>query len=195
MIERLRRHPRSRVLSRYVESDLDARRRRAVEAHLRDCPRCQRDLASLTITIRAVRSLEAPSRAGLAESIVGALRAEEEGATATSLGARDAASAALLTVIAGSGRSSGGEPVPSRVAQEARAALRWCLQRRQLRLTLPIAVLAGVVLSLVNMGGTLLHGRIDLGVCVSCTVDFLVPFLTVNLGLVMLVRLPRRGRL
>jgi uncharacterized membrane protein len=62
-------------------------------------------------------------------------------------------------------------------------------------LTLPIAVIAGVVLSLVNMGGMLMHGKIDLGVCVSCAIDFLVPFLALNLGLLMLLWLPRRRRL
>ncbi len=39
---------------------------------------------------------------------------------------------------------------------------------------MPIAVAAGVVLSLVTVGGMFMHGRIDLGVCVSCAIDFLV---------------------
>jgi hypothetical protein len=53
----------------------------------------------------------------------------------------------------------------------------------------------GVVLSLVNMGGMLLRGRIDLGVCVSCAMDFLVPFVALNLGLLLLLRIPGRRRL
>jgi hypothetical protein len=58
----------------------------------------------------------------------------------------------------------------------------------------PIALVTGVVLSLVNMGGMLVHGRIDLGVCVSCALDFLVPFLALNLGLLMLLWAPRHRR-
>jgi hypothetical protein len=45
------------------------------------------------------------------------------------------------------------------------------------------------------MGGMLMHGRIDLGVCLSCAVDFLVPFVALNLALLMLLRVRRRTRL
>jgi hypothetical protein len=45
------------------------------------------------------------------------------------------------------------------------------------------------------MGGMLMHGKIDLGVCLSCAADFLVPFVALNLGLLMLLRLPRRRRI
>ena len=69
------------------------------------------------------------------------------------------------------------------------------MQRAQLRLTVPIALVAGVVLSMVNMGGMLMHGRIDLGVCVSCAIDFLVPFLALNLAMLLLLWVPRRRRL
>src|SRR5918995_1654297 len=41
-------------------------------------------------------------------------------------------------------------------------AVRYCLQRSQLRFTVPAGLLVGVVLSLVNHGGMLLHGEIDL---------------------------------
>jgi hypothetical protein len=40
----------------------------------------------------------------------------------------------------------------------------------------------------------LMHGKIDLGVCMSCALDFLVPFLALNLGLLMLLWAPRRQR-
>jgi hypothetical protein len=53
----------------------------------------------------------------------------------------------------------------------------------------------GVVLSFVNMGGMLMHGKIDLGVCLSCAMDFLVPFVALNLGLLLLARVPGRRRL
>jgi hypothetical protein len=58
----------------------------------------------------------------------------------------------------------------------------------------PIAVAAGVVLSVVNMGGTIFDGRIDLGVCLMCAANFLVPFLALNVGLLMLLPLPGRRR-
>ena len=60
---------------------------------------------------------------------------------------------------------------------------------------MPIALVAGAVLSMVNMGGMLMHGRIDLGVCVSCAIDFLVPFLALNLAMLLLLWVPRRPRL
>lgn len=63
-----------------------------------------------------------------------------------------------------------------------------------MRLTVPIALIAGIVLSLVNMGGLLMHGRVEIGVCISCTIDFLVPFLPFNLALLTLLWLPARSR-
>jgi anti-sigma factor RsiW len=201
MIERLRtislprRHPRRAVLSDYIDGDLDARERRALETHIRDCCRCRRELASLANTVHALGSVEADTPPGLADSIIAALRTEDPPELATGKRAADAAGQPWLKVVPGPGRPSARQPIRSRWPQEARAALRWCLRRPQLRLTLPIAVIAGVVLSLVNMGGMLMHGKIDLGVCVSCAIDFLVPFLALNLGLLMLLWLPRRRRL
>jgi hypothetical protein len=200
MIERLRtlwlprRHPRSGVLSRYLDGDLDARGRNALEAHVRDCSRCRRELASLAETVRALGSLETDSPRGLADSIVGALRGEDPSWTAISGRAADQPGQPVLTVLPGPGQPSARQPILTHRSQEIRAALRWCLQRPQLRFTVPIALVAGVVLILVNMGGTLMHGKIDLGVCVSCAMDFLVPFLALNVGLLMLLRLPRRRR-
>jgi hypothetical protein len=100
----------------------------------------------------------------------------------------------VLTVVPESGQPTVGERIRNRWPREARAALRWCLQRPQLRLTLPITVVAGVLLSMVNMGGMLMHGQIDVGVCLSCAVDFLVPFLALNLARLALLRVPRRPR-
>ena len=201
MIERLRalslpsRHPRAGALSRYLDGDLDARERRALEAHVRDCPRCRRELELLAETVRALGSLEADTTPGLADSIVGALRAEDSRDVTVASGARASVGQPFLTLIPGSGEPRARRPIRARWPQEARAALRWCLQRPRLRLTLPIALVAGVVLSIVNMGGMLVHGRINLGVCVSCAIDFLVPFLALNLGLLLLLWIPRRGRL
>ena len=201
MIDRLstllarRRHPRSAVFSSYLDGDLDARERRALETHVRECPRCRRELASLADTVQALGSLDAPTSPGLADSIIAALRAEDSREVAISKRVPESAGQPFLTVIAGSGQPTIGERIRRPWPEEARAALRWCLRRPQLRLTLPITLVAGVVLTLVNMGGMLMHGRIDLSVCLMCATDFLVPFLALNLGLVMLLRLPRRRRL
>jgi anti-sigma factor RsiW len=191
----LRRHPRSAVLSRYLDGDLDAEDRHALDAHIRDCPRCRRELGLLAVTLEGLGSLEPDSPPRLADSIIAALRAEAAPEIATLKRTPDAAGTRVLTVIPGSGPLPGGDPIAIRWPREARAALRWCLQRPQLRLTLPISVVAGVVLSMVNMGGMLMHGRIDLGVCMSCAIDVLVPFIALNLGLLMLLRLPGRRRL
>lgn len=198
MIERLRnlasarRHPRSEAFSRYLEDDLEARERGAIESHIRDCPRCREELASLSRTLGALRALEPDARPGLADSIIAALRTENPPESASSARDPDIAGSRPLAVVPGSGQRPPAKR--SRWPQEVRAAFRWCLQSRQLRLTVPIALIAGVVLSMVNMGGMLMHGRIDLGVCLSCTVDFLVPFLALNLALMMLLWLPARSR-
>lgn len=165
-----------------------------LEAHVSNCRRCQRELASLANTLDALGSLEPNSPAGLADSIIAALRAENPPQIASRRSSKFTGVPAL-TVVPGSGQPPAGDRSLIRWPQDARAALRWCLRRPQLRLTLPITVVAGVVLSMVNMGGMLMHGKIDLGVCVSCTIDFLVPFVALNLGLLMLLRLPGRRRL
>lgn len=200
MIERLRnfsrprRHPRPELLSQYLEGELDVHRREALEAHLRHCGRCRRLLASLASTLRALGSMGQQAPVGLADRIIATLRTERPEAV-TSEQSHDAAPPPVLTVVDGSSRSSDGDLVASRSPHRLRAGLRYCLQRPQLRLTVPIALVAGVVLSVVNMGGMLMHGRIDFGVCVSCAIDFVVPFVALNLGLLMLLRLPHRNRM
>jgi hypothetical protein len=49
------------------------------------------------------------------------------------------------------------------------------LRRSWLRVTLPIGLLLGVILSLVNQGGMLLSGQIDVRMCVICALDFMLP--------------------
>jgi hypothetical protein len=189
------RHPRSGLLSRYLDGDLDAQRRRALETHVRGCRRCRQEVASLASTVRALGMLESDSPPGLADSVIAALRAEPPSEVAVGRQGEAAAPAPTLSLVSASARAPTGQTIRKRWSHEARSALGWCLHGSQLRLTLPIAVAAGVVLSLVNMGGMLMQGRIDVGVCLSCAIDFLVPFLALNLGLLMLLWVPRRGRL
>jgi hypothetical protein len=73
------------------------------------------------------------------------------------------------------------------------AVVRSRLRRRQLRLTLPIALLAGVALSVINEGTNALRGQIDLGMCAMCAMNFVVPFIALKVTLLLSVRFPKRG--
>jgi anti-sigma factor RsiW len=189
-----RRHPAARVFSEYLDGDLDAGAHRTLEAHLRDCARCRATLASLTATVRALGSLETDSPSGLADSIIAGLRTGSPPEPASRRPRVDAATLPALSLVPGPSRQTRGDRAIGQWQHSARAALQWCLRPRQLRLTVPIALVTGAVLSLVNMGGMLMHGKIDVGVCVSCALDFVVPFLALNLGLLMLLWAPRRRR-
>ena len=138
-LRRSRVHPASATLSRYIDADLSAAERTAVERHVADCVSCRRLLASLRRTIGRLGSLEARSPSGLPETIIAALpqaSAEHGGADAR--------------------------------IDRLRAAVRYCRQRSQLRLTVPTALLVGAALTLVNQGGMLLNGDIDVGMCAVC---------------------------
>jgi anti-sigma factor RsiW len=189
----LRRHPQPRVLSRHLEGELDPAGRQQLEAHISGCARCRELLASLQTMLHELGSLSSQAPAGLADSIIEALRVDSP-ELAAHPPSRTAAGSPLLTVISGTGGAPDRDRGLSRWQRGVAAGLRWCLQRRQLRLTVPIALVAGVVLSLVNMGGMLMHGRIDFGVCMSCAMDFLVPFIAMNLGLLLLLWVPRHVR-
>jgi hypothetical protein len=64
------------------------------------------------------------------------------------------------------------------------AWLRYCLRLSRLRLTVPIALLVGTILSLVNQGGMLMAGQIDVRMCVICGLNFLLPLVALNILLV-----------
>lgn len=155
MERRRGRHPETVTWSRYLEDDVGARERGRLEAHLRECAECRSALQSLTQTIDALRSLDDEVSPGRADAIIATLPATTEHRGGL-----------------------GGEWRP-RVG----AALRYCVERSQLRFTLPIAVLVGVVLSVVNQGGMLFAGRIDVGMCATCALNFVLPFVAMNVVL------------
>ena len=64
-----------------------------------------------------------------------------------------------------------------------REAFAFCLQRRNLRRTLPIALVVGVVLTLINQGGVITAGHATSGTWIRCALNFVVPFLVSNAGL------------
>jgi hypothetical protein len=66
------------------------------------------------------------------------------------------------------------------------------MRRAQLRLTLPLAIAVGVALSLLNQYDMIFGGRSSpLEVCVMCAPNFVIPFLALNVVL-LVARLSRR---
>jgi hypothetical protein len=56
------------------------------------------------------------------------------------------------------------------------------------RTCLPIAIVVGTVLSLVNQADVILRGGLDLGVLLKIAINFLVPFLTSSTGALLAFR-------
>ena len=115
----------------------------------------------------------------LAEGIITALR--------TSGSSEAAPKAAVIGPQLGVLRS------PRPLVARSLAFVRDCLGRSRLRLTVPIAFVVGAILSLVNQGGMLLTGQIDLRMCAICGLDFLLPFVALNILLVAAANLARDG--
>jgi anti-sigma factor RsiW len=207
MIERLERltvrwgHARPRTLSRYIEGELTQSERVALEAHLSDCPDCRALLQSLTSTLQALRSMRPSARPGLADSVIAALRAKspsqdlEPGLLLRHPGAPaltvvpDARSRRMQRATADSQAGPGWRRI-------GRALVGYCLRRPQLRLTLPLALLAGVALSVINQGSMIFGGRANLlEVCLQCSPNFVIPFVALNVGLFLATRVVSRRRL
>ena len=65
-----------------------------------------------------------------------------------------------------------------------RETVRFCAQRRNLTRTVRIALVVGVLLTAINQGAVLLGGHPTLATWIRCGLNFLVPFLVSNAGLV-----------
>lgn len=124
-------------------------------------------LRSIGNTVWALGSLPSPSSGGLADTIISALRAGESRGD----GPEPLAATAAI-------RPRARRWLASRLAPLSRHPRRWSL-----RFTVPIAVVLGVALSLVNQGGMLLAGDIDVRMCVVCGLNFLLPFAALNIML------------
>jgi len=168
-LRRRRAHPAPTTLSRYVDDDLPLHERVAVDEHVRECGPCRRLLESLAQTIRGLRSMGTREPSPRAERIVAALTLAMRESDPRQVGAR-----------------------PTGWRDRVRAGIRYCVQRSQLQFTVPIGLLVGSLLSLVNKGEMLLDGEIDLGMCAVCALDFLLPFLAMNVVLLATTRVFRR---
>jgi hypothetical protein len=64
-----------------------------------------------------------------------------------------------------------------------REALRYCLERRHLRRTVRIALVVGVVLTAINQLDVIARGDATATTWIKCGLNFIVPFVVSNLGL------------
>jgi hypothetical protein len=64
-----------------------------------------------------------------------------------------------------------------------RAALRICFRREHLRRTIKIALVVGTILTLINQLDIILKGNADTLTWVKCGLNYCVPFIVSNLGL------------
>jgi predicted anti-sigma-YlaC factor YlaD len=195
------RHARPETLSRYLDGELTQPERLALEAHLDECPDCRGLLESLTRTLHALRSMPSTARAGLADSLIAALRAQSASHNAPVRLARGSGSPALTVVpdlpaLASDTVSPAtpGARVRSASSRIARAVLGYCMRRPQLRLTLPLGLSVGIALSLINKGYMIFNGRVDAEMCAVCALDFVIPFLALNIGLLLTTRMAGRRR-
>lgn len=64
-----------------------------------------------------------------------------------------------------------------------RSALRFCARREHLSRTVVIAALVGTLLTAINLGDMIVDGRTTSGTLVKAVLNYLVPFVVSNLGL------------
>ena len=67
--------------------------------------------------------------------------------------------------------------------QGVAGVLRYCATPRNLRRTISIALLVGVLLTAINQGSVILAGHVDTMTWIRCGLNFLIPFLVSNAGL------------
>jgi hypothetical protein len=62
-------------------------------------------------------------------------------------------------------------------------ALRYCAQRQHLRRTIRIALVVGCILTAINQLDVILGGHATAATWIKCGLNFVVPFVVSNLGL------------
>jgi anti-sigma factor RsiW len=183
------------MLSQYLDGELTHTERRALEAHLLDCADCRRALATLSQTIDALHALPAEPRPQLADAVIAALRLQETVNNDLAPRRSDPMAPPGLSVVGGTGGQASRERTMRGTLVRARAVLRYCLRRAQLRLTVPTALLAGAAISLINQGNMIFNGEVTVGMCAICALNFVVPFIALNLGLAIAVGAAKRRRI
>jgi hypothetical protein len=68
-------------------------------------------------------------------------------------------------------------------AAALREAVAVCCQRAHLRRTIRIAAVVGVVLTAINEGDVLIEGKASTATAAKIAMNFLIPFIVSNLGL------------
>jgi len=82
--------------------------------------------------------------------------------------------------------TSATSPSQSAPRGRGRAALdacAFCLERRNLRRTVSIAIVVGIILTLINQGSVIAAGHATAATWARCALNFIVPFLVSNAGL------------
>jgi len=74
---------------------------------------------------------------------------------------------------------------------EARAALATCGTPANLRRTLTIAAVVGCILSIINEGDVIVHGHATGATAIKIALNFVVPFIVSNLGVLTGTRAAR----
>jgi hypothetical protein len=195
------RHPRAQPLSRYLEGDLSESERLALEGHLGECPDCRALLRSLNDTVDALGSLRAGARVGLADSVIAAVRAHDVSPGTESARASLPQRSPALTLLPDWGAkptdvATGTRKVRRKLGGGVRARLAYCLQWRKLRLTLTLSLLVGLALSLINQGNMIFGGRANvLAICLACSPNFVIPFVALNVGVLLATQVAPRRRL
>ena len=72
---------------------------------------------------------------------------------------------------------------PQSTRERASAAIAFCCRRSNLRRTIRIALVVGLILTLINQGAVIASGDTSIGTWVRCGLNFVVPFLVSNAGL------------
>jgi anti-sigma factor RsiW len=194
------RHARPERLSRYLDGELEREEHLSIEAHLRGCSDCRELLASLRGAVEGLQSMRGTPTNRISDSVIAALR--EESAPQDAIPVRSLGSPRSLTLTVLPDRvadsvspPNAGQSASSPRGRIPRAVLAYCLRRPQLRLTLPLGLVVGIALALINKGYMIFRGSVDVEMCAVCALDFVIPFVALNVGLVLATRVAGRRRL
>jgi anti-sigma factor RsiW len=188
------------MLSRYLDGELERDERFSIEAHLRGCPGCREVLESLRSAVEGLRSMRGTATNRVADSVIAALREASPPQDAMPILSSSSPRSPTLTVVPDRVAdavepTNVGQPASSPRRRIPRAVLAYCLRRPQIRLTLPLGLVAGVALSLINKGYMIFSGNVDVEMCAVCALDFVIPFVALNIGLLLATRAAGRRRL